>query len=127
MPVFQIDKKLMKAAGMTRRVANEVEIHWQLHHRSILDLYTYFEDADSVYLVMELCSGGELYRYLQQRGSPLTEPEARKVMLQLVDGLQYLHAHGIIHRDLKLSNLLLTSGGDLVSLVFTEGRVHEAS
>lgn len=99
---------------MTRRVANEVEIHWQLHHKSILELYTYFEDADHVYLVMELCAGGELYRYLQQRGSPLSEPEARRIMVQLIGGLQYLHSHGIIHRDLKLSNLLLTAKGDLV-------------
>ncbi|KAI9021091.1 kinase-like domain-containing protein, partial [Hyaloraphidium curvatum] len=111
--VKMIDKRLMKAASMTRRVANEVEVHWQLRHRAILELYAYFEDAEHVYLVMELCSGGELYRYLQQRGSPLSEPEARMVMLQLISGLQYLHAHGIIHRDLKLSNLLLTDKGDL--------------
>lgn len=105
----------MKAASMTRRVANEVEIHWQLHHPSILELYNYFEDQSYVYLVMEICKNGELYRYIHQRKCPLTEPEARGVIAQIIRGLLYLHANGIIHRDLKLSNLLLTENFDVVS------------
>ncbi|KAJ3293304.1 Serine/threonine-protein kinase plk4 [Borealophlyctis nickersoniae] len=108
-----IDKRLMKAANMTRRVANEVEIHWQLRHKSILELYNYFEDDSYVYLVMELCKNGELYRYIQQQKSPLSEPEARGTATQLIEGMLYLHANGIIHRDLKLSNLLLTDKFDL--------------
>ncbi|KAJ3089463.1 Serine/threonine-protein kinase plk4 [Quaeritorhiza haematococci] len=108
-----IDKKLMKAHNMTRRVANEVEIHWQLHHPGIIELYNYFEDANYVYLITELCKNGELYRYIQQRHGALTEPEARTVMHQIVSALQYLHTNGIIHRDLKLSNLLLTENYDV--------------
>ncbi|TPX36160.1 hypothetical protein SmJEL517_g01652 [Synchytrium microbalum] len=108
-----IDKKLMKASNMTRRVANEVEVHWQLHHSSVLELYNYFEDTQYVYLVMELCKQGELYRYIQKRKQPLSEPEARHVLSQITRGLMYLHANGIIHRDLKLSNLLLTDNFDV--------------
>ncbi|ORY04226.1 Pkinase-domain-containing protein [Basidiobolus meristosporus CBS 931.73] len=93
---------------LRRRVVNEVEIQWQLQHPSILELYDYSEDEDTVYLVMEICTGGELYRYLKERKRPLTESEARCVMRQLVDGLLYMHSNGIMHRDLKLSNILLT-------------------
>ncbi|KAK9761607.1 hypothetical protein K7432_013372 [Basidiobolus ranarum] len=93
---------------LRRRVVNEVEIQWQLQHPSILELFDYFEDENKVYLVMELCSGGELYRYLKERKCPLTESEARCVLRQLVDGLLYMHSNGIMHRDLKLSNILLT-------------------
>ena len=103
----------MKSANLTKRVANEVEIHWQLHHPSILELYNYFEDNEYVYLVMELCTNGELYKYLKLKGT-LTEPETRGVMLQVIKGLQYLHENGIIHRDLKLSNLLLTEKFEVV-------------
>lgn len=103
----------MKRAGMTQRVTNEVEIHWQLDHPSILSLYSYFEDSTNVYLVMELCQQGELYKYIQKRGQPLSENEARGVLKSIVRGLEYLHSHGIIHRDLKLSNLLLTDKMDV--------------
>jgi polo-like kinase 4 len=98
----------MKEAHMSARVANEVEIHWQLRHPSILELLTYFEDSTNVYLVMELCPNGELFKFIQTRQRPLSESEARKVLEEVVEGLKYLHGHGIIHRDLKLSNLLLT-------------------
>ncbi|KAJ3204106.1 hypothetical protein HDU67_009773, partial [Dinochytrium kinnereticum] len=111
--IKMIDKRLMRAANMSRKVANEVEVHWSLQHPSILRLLTYFEDDENVYLVMELCENGELYRYVQGRNQPLTEAEARRVMEQVVEGLWYLHSNGIIHRDLKLSNILLTDMFDI--------------
>jgi polo-like kinase 4 len=104
----------MRSANMTARVANEVELHWQLHHPSVLQLYNYFEDSNYVYLVMELCRKGELFQYIQRRRGPLTEPEARAAMITIIKGLQYLHNNGIIHRDLKLSNILLTDKFELV-------------
>eukprot|EP00842_Homolaphlyctis_polyrhiza_P003398 jgi/Hompol1/4059/HPOL_003454-RA len=110
---MQIDKSLIKDPRMARRVSDEVEIHWQLRHPCILELYNYFEDAENVYLVMELCKNGELFNYLRKRPLPMSEPEARGVLEQLVRGLQYLHSNNILHRDLKLSNLLLTQSYDL--------------
>ena len=104
----------MKAQHLTKRVANEVEIHWQLRHSSVLELYNYFEDSEYVYMVMELCDGGNMFEFLKERGGRLPEDEARSVMYQLVNGLVYLHSNGIIHRDLKLSNLLLTDRLHLV-------------
>ncbi|KAI8801578.1 kinase-like domain-containing protein [Cladochytrium replicatum] len=100
-------KIAIQAANLIRRVSNEVTIHFSLSHHSILGLYTYFEDATHVYLVTELCINGELFQYLSKRGR-LTEPEARSIMFQVVKGVEYLHGFGIIHRDLKLNNLLLT-------------------
>ncbi|KAJ1551337.1 hypothetical protein HK096_001004 [Nowakowskiella sp. JEL0078] len=118
--IKMISKVQMNKANMASRVANEVEIHWQLNHPAILALHNYFEDKSYVYLVIELCSEGELFQYLQKRqriqgltggvlkGSVLSEEEIRGVMRQVVEGVMYLHDNGIIHRDLKLSNLLLT-------------------
>ncbi|KAJ2997891.1 hypothetical protein HDV02_005076 [Globomyces sp. JEL0801] len=102
-----INKKQMKDANLTKRVANEVEIHWQLRHQNILELYNYFEDSTYVYLIMELCENGTLFQYLKERKC-LSEDQSRNILNQLVNGLLYLHSNGIIHRDLKLSNLLLT-------------------
>uniref|UniRef100_A0A2C9JP73 Serine/threonine-protein kinase PLK4 n=1 Tax=Biomphalaria glabrata TaxID=6526 RepID=A0A2C9JP73_BIOGL len=105
--IKMIDKKRMKASGMSGRVKKEVEIHSRLKHPSVLELYNFFEDANYVYLVLELCHNGELQRYLQSLSQPFTEEEARRLMRQIVEGILYLHSHGILHRDLSLSNLLL--------------------
>ncbi|XP_056010462.1 serine/threonine-protein kinase PLK4-like isoform X2 [Ostrea edulis] len=106
--IKMIDKKLMKAHGMVARVRKEVEIHSRLKHPSILELYNYFEDNNYVYLVLEICLNGELNRYLKANCKVLTEDEAQHFMRQIVEGMFYLHSHGILHRDLTLANLLLT-------------------
>ena len=57
----------MRAQHLTKRVANEVEIHWQLRHSAILELFNYFEDSDYVYLIMELCENGNLFQHLKEK------------------------------------------------------------
>eukprot|EP00794_Sanderia_malayensis_P006890 gene6890-7668_t len=103
-----IDKKALQRNDMAARVRNEVEIHCQLKHPSILQLQSYFEDSDHVYLVLELCHNGDLQRFLKNSGKPMNENEARKILLQVLLGVLYLHSHGILHRDLTMGNLLLT-------------------
>ncbi|XP_063776389.1 serine/threonine-protein kinase PLK4 isoform X2 [Pseudophryne corroboree] len=107
--IKMIDKKVMQKVGMVQRVRNEVEIHCQLKHPSILELYNYFEDGNYVYLILEMCHNGEMNRFLKNRKKPFTDKEARHLMEQIVKGMLYLHSHGILHRDLTLSNLLLSS------------------
>ena len=112
----QIDKKKMKATGMTKRVQEEVKIHWRLKHPSVLELYTFFEDKNYVYLVLELCHNGEIQNYLNKKPQQLLdEDETRHFLKQIVDGMLYLHSHGILHRDLALKNLLLTKEMNVVS------------
>lgn len=107
--IKMIDKSAMKKVGMVQRVRNEVEIHCQLKHPSILELYNYFEDSNYVYLILEMCHNGEMSRHLKSRKKPFSEEEAQHFMHQIVTGMLYLHSHGILHRDLTLSNLLLSS------------------
>lgn len=104
--IKMIDKKIMQAEGMVGRVQQEVSIHSRLKHPSILELYTFFEDANYVYLILELCHNGELQQYIKKK--MLTESEASTIMKQVVEGIRYLHFHNILHRDISLSNLLLT-------------------
>lgn len=104
--IKMINKKMMQAAGMVNRVRQEVTIHSRLKHPSILELYNFFEDANYVYLILELCHNGELQHYIKQK--ILGENEAANIMKQVVKGIKYLHSHNILHRDISLSNLLLT-------------------
>ncbi|XP_042324187.1 serine/threonine-protein kinase PLK4 isoform X2 [Sceloporus undulatus] len=107
--IKMIDKKAMHKAGMVQRVQNEVKIHCQLKHPSILELYNYFEDSNYVYLILEMCHNGEMSRFLKNRKKRFSEEEVRHFMHQIITGMLYLHSHGILHRDLTLSNLLLTN------------------
>eukprot|EP00357_Protocruzia_adherens_P017024 CAMPEP_0114975628 /NCGR_PEP_ID=MMETSP0216-20121206/2213_1 /TAXON_ID=223996 /ORGANISM="Protocruzia adherens, Strain Boccale" /LENGTH=695 /DNA_ID=CAMNT_0002336447 /DNA_START=23 /DNA_END=2110 /DNA_ORIENTATION=+ len=107
-----IDKQKLKQQKLTRRLIDEIEIHSELKHGSVVELYHFFEDTESVYMLLDLCKGGELYTYIKQKGK-LDEEETREFMMQLILGLKYLHAKGILHRDLKLGNLLLTEDYNL--------------
>lgn len=66
---------MMINAGMTNRVRQEVQIHSRLKHPAILELYTCFEDANYVYLVLELCHNGELQRFLKTQGAKALSEE----------------------------------------------------
>uniref|UniRef100_A0A1A9WBS4 Serine/threonine-protein kinase PLK4 n=1 Tax=Glossina brevipalpis TaxID=37001 RepID=A0A1A9WBS4_9MUSC len=107
--IKMIDKKLIQGAGMVNRVRQEIEIHSRLKHPSVLELYTFFQDANYVYLVLELAHNGELQRYMKETmHRPMNEFEAASILRQVVSGLLYLHSHRIMHRDISLSNLLLS-------------------
>lgn len=105
---MQIDKGSLQKDGMVRRVQQEVAIHSRLKHPSILELYTFFEDANNVYLVLELAHNGELHRYMKENQRVMTEAETATTLNQVVNGLLYLKSQNIVHRDMSLSNLLLT-------------------
>ncbi|KAG7161727.1 serine/threonine-protein kinase PLK4-like [Homarus americanus] len=108
---IQINKSEITAGGLINRVRQEVTIHSRLCHPSILRLYTFFEDEQFVYLVLELCVKGELQKHLKDLRRVLTEDEAREYLGQIVAGMLYLHSQSIMHRDLTLSNILLDNHG----------------
>lgn len=76
-----------------------------------------------VYMVFDYCEH-DLTGYMARLGGALSSPEVKCVALQLLKGLAHLHAGGVLHRDLKASNLLLTSGGRLQLADFGLAREH---
>ncbi|XP_047181404.1 calcium and calcium/calmodulin-dependent serine/threonine-protein kinase DMI-3-like, partial [Vigna umbellata] len=74
-------------------------------HPNVIDLYDVYEDSNGVHLVLELCSGGELFDRIvaQDRYS---ETEAAGVVRQIASGLEAIHRANIVHRDLKPENCL---------------------
>ncbi|CAF3791948.1 unnamed protein product [Rotaria sordida] len=101
-----------RSTSMLDRLNAEITIHHQVKHPNIVELLNCFCDDKYVYLILELCSNGDLEHYLQEKKT-LSEHETRNITKQVVDGLVYLHSHGILHRDIKLSNLLLTETYDV--------------
>lgn len=77
-----------------------------LNHKSIVSLLDFQESKDYYYLVLELCSGGELFHQIVKM-TYFSEPLARHVIIQVADGIRYLHEEkGVVHRDIKPENLL---------------------
>lgn len=89
----------------------EVEIMMRLNHPSILRLFDYFEDKKHVYLVMEMCSGGELFDRIIEK-KYYDEAEARLIFKQIVKAIYYCHLNGVCHRDLKPENFIMVSKSD---------------
>jgi len=88
------------------RFTRETNIMMRLDHPNIIKLYETFEDTRNIYLVMEMCEGGELFDRIINKGH-FSEKEARFTFLQIIQALNYCHSNGICHRDLKPENFLL--------------------
>ncbi|KAI0090477.1 kinase-like domain-containing protein [Irpex rosettiformis] len=86
----------------------EIKIHRSLTHPNIVQFQECFDDSENVYMTLELCQNGSLMDILRRR-KQFTEPEARFFMVQLVGACHYMHNHQVIHRDLKLGNIMLDS------------------
>jgi len=91
---------------------NEIEILSKVDHPNIVRMHAIFDTPEHLFIVMDLMDGGELYEEIIQR-SVFSEQEAAVIIKQLLDSLVYLHGKGIVHRDLKLENLLLAKKGAL--------------
>eukprot|EP00920_Eleutheroschizon_duboscqi_P034928 GHVT01084070.1.p1 GENE.GHVT01084070.1~~GHVT01084070.1.p1 ORF type:complete len:294 (+),score=6.07 GHVT01084070.1:337-1218(+) len=107
--------KLSFSAEQLDMLRNEAQIYLMLDHPNVARLIEVWEDDSHVFLVMEHCSGGELYDRLCSR-TMYTESHSRSVTLQMLSAVQYLHAHNIVHRDLKLENWLYVTSDDSAHL-----------
>lgn len=79
-----------------------------MNHPSIVSIDHYFEDDENVYIFMELCRNETLSELVKRRGN-LSEVETKFFMKELITGVKYIHSQNILHRDIKLGNLFLTS------------------
>lgn len=95
------------------KIYREISILKELAHPNIVQLHEMVETERHIGIILEYASGGELFDYiLNQRY--LKDPSARRLFAQLVSGVGYLHKKGIVHRDLKLENLLLDQNKNII-------------
>jgi serine/threonine protein kinase len=90
-----------------------------MDHPNIMALFEVIDTRMNVNLVMEMCNGKSLYHYIKKKEHMrLPEEVCRVIFRQLVDGLAYLHANEIVHRDLKLDNILIDpSDGNRIKII----------
>jgi calcium-dependent protein kinase len=125
----RVYKVKSKTSGDTRackqlakgRIANmekftlEINVMIQMDHPNIIKLYEVYEDNRYIYLIMEECTGGELFDRIIDRinnKNLFTEKEAAEIFKQMMSAINYCHSQGICHRDLKPENLLFLNTSD---------------
>ena len=86
-------------------IINEIEILKKLNHPDIVKILEFYKTDQAYYIVSEYCSGGELFAKAETR---LSENQISVIFKQILSGLSYLHSNNIVHRDLKLENILIS-------------------
>jgi cyclin-dependent kinase 10 len=109
----KVDKDLFRD-GFPISCLREISILKSCDHENVVQLKEVVvgNELEKIYLVMEYCEQ-DLASLLDNLEKPFTESEVKCIIIQLLRGLEYLHSHYIIHRDIKVSNLLLTDEGCL--------------
>ncbi|GAA6024436.1 hypothetical protein JCM11491_001735 [Sporobolomyces phaffii] len=107
-----IDKQQLKSTKTKAKLFAEIKIHQSMDHPNVIAFEHCFEDEGNVYMQLELCAQGSLLDLLRRRRR-YSEPEARYYLTQLVGACDYMHSNSVIHRDLKLGNLMLDDNMDL--------------
>ncbi|OQS05638.1 calcium/calmodulin-dependent protein kinase [Thraustotheca clavata] len=105
-------KKIRRALTDETRLKSEVEALRKIQkHPNIVTLLDVFETPGDVYVVMELCTGGELFERLAEKG-PYSEMDCVRHVKSMASAVAYMHANDIVHRDLKPENILLSTPDD---------------
>jgi len=101
-----------------KRFKNEAKVMAKLQHPNIVGLYDYHEDESGLYLIMEYVEGVELAEKIKSLNEPMDIDEAKGVMLQILKAFAYAHENGIVHRDVKPANVLISTTGKVKVLDF---------
>ena len=105
---LKIYKRCYLSDEMRRQNLNqEIALLASLNHQGIVSFVKAVEAKNHIYIIMEFVSKVSLHDFIEAQGGKLAEPIAKRVFFQLVQAVSYLHSKSIVHRDLKLQNILL--------------------
>lgn len=120
-----LSPELAHQQEFVRRFLREMEVMRRLRHRHIIQLYEAAQSQGVLFMAMELAGGGSLDQRL--RSGPLDAASMVRVLQQVASALDYAHRQGVVHRDVKPSNILFASDGRVVLSDFGIASVADAT
>ena len=113
--VYACKKMSKKKIKNKEQFKTEINLLRATDHPNIIKLYDIYEDNKYMYLIMEECNGGEFFDSLAKRAKEkkmYTEKECARIFKQILEAVNYLHAHFVCNRDLKPENILFSNVAD---------------
>ena len=110
-----INKKSMDQKDL-ELVRSEIDIMKLCKHQYVVRLLDHFENSEYIFIIMEYLAGGDLGNYAKKKDYSFTEEDVALIVYQITEGINYLHKFGVMHRDLKPDNIMLTNKNDISSL-----------
>ena len=108
--IKELKKTIVGDKELRFRFQQEAITMSSLSHRNIVAFNDYFEYGESLYLVMEYVDGKTFDDYIANMTGPIPEEIAKQYMLQILSAFSYAHEKGVVHRDIKPQNIIVTSG-----------------
>ena len=115
-----------EAESVIQRFRQEAQAVGRLVHPRIVQIYDYIEDNEAAYIVMELVNGKTLAQHLNKQ-EKFGLHEIGQIVSQILDGIGYAHAHGVVHRDMKPANILVNSDGRIKIMDFGVAHVDSST
>lgn len=110
---IKVLEKARRGSSELKAQFDETRLHYAVSgHPNVVTLHELLEDADTLYLVLDLCPGGDLFTAVTRTDLYLRKDElVKQTFIQLVDAVEHCHSRGIYHRDLKPENVLCSADG----------------
>lgn len=109
-PSFKVAIKVLNKERYWKDLAminEEVSILTRLDHPNIVKYYECYNDVKYMYLIMEYCEGGEIFKTCSKtKNQQFSEKEACNVIVKLVSAVNHCHVNGVMHRDIKPANIM---------------------
>ena len=99
---------------------NEISILQKLHCCNIITFYGIIYDEPDNGIILELANRGDLYHHRIRNGKAFTEVEAKSFIKDVINGIRYIHSKDIVHRDIKLENLLVSTKYGITRTIITD-------
>ena len=107
----KLERDQIEGTEALKYLTNEIKILHKLDHPNIVKFHSIKKTRKHFYIVMEYCNGGELSKalekYQEKYGKPFSQEIVQHFMRQIIDAFKYIHGNKIIHRDIKLDNVLI--------------------